>query len=97
MQITCAVFTENGTNLITGGSDKRVIVWDLVNMKLQSSFDFAEEVEALNYFRPKKHPSATFIAVAGHSNRLTIFDLSGENELLVQEEKLDQVEILKIM
>jgi len=54
MQITSVLFTDNGTNLLSCSADKKIIIWDFVNVKKQASIDFFEEVEGLTYIKLNK-------------------------------------------
>ena len=49
--VSALLFTDNGTNLITAGADKRTVIWDFVNMAFQAQIEYDDEIFAMNFVK----------------------------------------------
>lgn len=100
--VTSVMFTEDGSNLLTAGSDSRIIVWDYTNFTKQAELLFDEQVEAMSYFKIKTKVKKTtavhsYIVATGTSGILKLIDITS-NELSIHPfPDLKTHEIIKIM
>ncbi|KRX01398.1 WD40-repeat-containing domain [Pseudocohnilembus persalinus] len=98
--ISTIIFSENGTNLISGG--EKIIIWDLVNMKQQATIQYDEDIEALSYFSLKQKQGhrtveKNYLMVAGLSGEFKAIDISSDDVEITSFSHLKTHEILKIM
>ncbi len=71
--VTSAVYTADGTRIVTGDSLFKINVWDASNLTLLRSFTFSSKVMELAALE-----DASFIAVGGTDRRIALVDVKGD-------------------
>ena len=100
--VSALLFTDNGTNLITAGADKRIVIWDFVNMAFQAQIEYDDEIFAMNFVKiieksKKKTEERGYLIVAGMSGLLKTIDITSNDVQIKEFPEHTSHEVLKIM